>query len=83
MALLWVCFINPRLSVCMCVCLLVNISCLERLFVLKTTQRATKVKTIWDFLKPLCCKDPAFPALYGYPSLATFRYVEKCACPFM
>ena len=61
------------LSVCPCVrvsvCLL-NISPLERLFVLKTmscTQRATKVKTIvWISLKLLLCRDTPLPALYGY-----------------
>ena len=54
------------LSVCLCVCLF-NISPLECLFVLKTisrTQRATKVKTFVGIsLKPLCCRDPALPAL--------------------
>ena len=71
--------INPRracaarvtgLSVCVCVCLLSHISPMERLFVLKTlsrTQRATKVKQIVGFsLKPLCCRDPALPPLYGH-----------------
>ena len=52
------------------VCVLINISPLERLFVLKTlsyTQRETKVKTVVGFsLKPLCCRDPATPPLYGH-----------------
>ena len=72
--------VNPRracaarvtvvgLSVCLFVCPLVNISLLERLFVLKTlshTQRATKVKKYVGFsLKMLRCKARAVPALYG------------------
>ena len=56
-------------SVCVCVCLLSHISPMERLFVLKTlsrTQRATKVKKYVGFsLKPLRCRDPALPPLYG------------------
>ena len=56
--------------VCVCVCLLSHISLLERLFVLKTlsrTQRATKVKKFVGFsLKPLRCRDPALPPLYGH-----------------
>ena len=51
-------------------CLLSHISPMERLFVLKTlsrTQRATKVKTFVGFsLKPLRCRDPALPPLYGH-----------------
>ena len=43
---------------------------MERLFVLKTrsrTQRATKVKKFVGFsLKPLRCRDPALPPLYGH-----------------
>ena len=58
------------LFVCLFVCPLVNISLLERLFVLKTlshTQRATKVKKyVGFFLKPLRCRDPALPPLYGH-----------------
>ena len=61
----WVC-----LCVCLCVCLLSHISPMERLFVLKTlsrTQRATKVKKFVGFsLKPLRCRDPALPPLYGH-----------------
>ena len=61
----WVC-----LCVCVCVCLLSHISPMERLFVLKTlsrTQRATKVKKFVGFsLKPLRCRDPALPPLYGH-----------------
>ena len=57
-------------SVCVCVCLLSHISPMERLFVLKTlsrTQRATKVKKFVGFsLKPLRCRDPALPPLYGH-----------------
>ena len=65
--------INPRRAcaarvTCVCVCLLSNISPMERLFVLKTlsrTQRATKVKRFVGFsLKPLRCRDPALPPLY-------------------
>ena len=56
--------------VCVCVCLLSHISPMERLFVLKTlsrTQRATKVKKYVGFsLKPLRCRDPALPPLYGH-----------------
>ena len=56
--------------VCLCVCLLSHISPMERLFVLKTlsrTQRATKVKRFVGFsLKPLRCRDPALPPLYGH-----------------
>ena len=56
--------------VCVCLCLLSHISPMERLFVLKTlsrTQRATKVKTFVGFsLKPLRCRDPALPPLYGH-----------------
>ena len=51
-------------------CLLSHISPMERLFVLKTlsrTQRATKVKKYVGFsLKPLRCRDPALPPLYGH-----------------
>ena len=43
---------------------------MERLFVLKTlsrTQRATKVKIFVGFsLKPMRCRDPALPSLYGH-----------------
>ena len=73
----WV--INPRracaarvtvvvMSVSLSVCL--SVTPLERLFVLKTlsrTQRATKVKKFVGFsLKPLRCRDPALPPLYGH-----------------
>ena len=51
----------------MSVCLSVSVTPLERLFVLKTlshTQRATKVKIFVGFsLKPLRCRDPAFPPM--------------------
>ena len=54
----------------MSVCPLSHISPMERLFVLKTlsrTQRATKVKKKVGFsLKPLRCRDPALPPLYGH-----------------
>ena len=68
--------INPRracaarVTVVGSVCLLSHISPMERLFVLKTlsrTQRATKVKKFVGFsLKPLRCRDPALPPLYGH-----------------
>ena len=62
--------------VCLCVCLLSHISPMERLFVLKTlsrTQRATKVKKFVGFsLKPLRCRDPALPPLYGMPTVGHF-----------
>ena len=52
------------------VCLLSHISPMERLFALKTlsrTQRATKVKMVVGFsLKPMRCRDPALPPLYGH-----------------
>ena len=56
--------------VCLSVCLLSHISPMERLFGLKTlsrTQQATKVKKFVGFsLKPLRCRDPALPPLYGH-----------------
>ena len=56
--------------VCLSVCLLSHISPMERLFVLKTlsrTQQATKVKKFVGFsLKPLRCRDPVLPPLYGH-----------------
>ena len=56
--------------VCLSVCLLSHISPMERLFVLKTlsrAQQATKVKKFVGFsLKPLRCRDPALPPLYGH-----------------
>ena len=70
-------FVNPRRAcaarvtvVGFSVCPLVANSLQERLFVLKTlsrTQRATKVKKFVGFsLKPLRCRDPALPPLYGH-----------------
>ena len=69
-------FINPRracaarVTVVGSVCPLSHISPMERLFVLKTlsrTQLATKVKKFVGFsLKPLRCRDPALPPLYGH-----------------
>ena len=67
--------INPQRAcaarvtvVVMSVCL--SVTPLERLFVLKTlshTQRAAKVKKFVGFsLKPLRCRDPALPPLYGH-----------------
>ena len=51
---------------------------MERLFVLKTlsrTQRATKVKKFVGFsLKPLRCRDPALPPLYGHAYSRPFFY---------
>ena len=68
--------INPRracaarVTVVGSVCPLSHISPMERLFVLKTlsrTQLATKVKKFVGFsLKPLHCRDPALPPLYGH-----------------
>ena len=62
--------VSVCLRVCVSVCLLSHISPMERLFVLKTlsrTQRATKVKNFVGFsLKPLRCRDPAPPPLYGH-----------------
>ena len=55
---------------------------MERLFVLKTlsrTQRATKVKIFVGFsLKPLRCRDPALPPLYGCVQSAIFPCVFSC-----
>ena len=68
----WKHTINPRRACAArvrSVCLLSHISPMERPFVLKTlsrTQRATKVKNLWDFRKPLRCRDPALPPLYGH-----------------
>ena len=63
--------------VCLCVCLLSQISLLERLFVLKTllrTQWATKVKKFVGFsLKPLHCRDPALPPLTAVHSGGHFH----------
>ena len=69
--------INPRRAcaarvtvVGFSVCPLVANSLQERLFVFKPlshTLRATKVKTFVGFsLKPLRCRDPALPPLYGH-----------------
>ena len=80
----WVC-----VCVCVCVCLLSNISPMERLFVLKTlsrTQRATEVKKYVGFsLKPLRCRDPALPPLYGHAYSRTFsmRNSRVRACVFL
>ena len=61
------------------VCPLVANSLQERLFVLKTlsrTQRATKVKRFVGFsLKPLRCRDPAPPPLYGHAYSRPFFHV--------
>ena len=77
---------SVRVSVCVfvCVCLLSHISLLERLFTLKLmsrTQRATKVKIFVRFsFKPLCCRDPALPSLYGYlRSAILLRWKRACA----
>ena len=71
-------------SVCLSVCLLSHISPMERLFVLKTlsrTQRATKFKKFVGFsLKPLRCRDPALPPLYGHAySRPFFHAYFSCA----
>ena len=71
------CVINPRRAcaarvtvVGFSVCPLVANSLQERLFVFKPlshTLRATKVKIFVGFsLKPLRCRDPALPPLYGH-----------------
>ena len=77
--------INPRracaarVTVVVRVCLLSHISPMERLFVLKTlsrTQRVTKVKYfVGVFLKPLRCRDPVLPPLYGH------AYVHSAIVP--
>ena len=80
----WVCL-------CVSVCLLSHISPMERLFVLKTlsrTQRATKVKTFVGFsLKPLRCRDPALPLLYGHaysrPFFHAYSRVRAFSCTRM
>ena len=70
-------FINPRRACAarvtvlgFSVCPLVANSLQERLFVFKPlshTLRATKVKIFVGFsLKPLRCRDPALPPLYGH-----------------
>ena len=68
-------------------CLLSHISPIERLFVLKTlsrTQRATKVKNFVGFsLKPLRCRDPALPPLYGHAySRPFFHACTACVLIF-
>ena len=69
------------LCVCVSVCLLSHISPMERLFVLKTlsrTQRATKVKKFVGFsLKPLRCRDPALPPLYGHAYSRPFFHAYR------
>ena len=54
---------------------------MERLFVLKTlsrTQRATKVKKFVGFsLKPLRCRDPALPPLYGHAYSRPFFHAYR------
>ena len=66
--------------VCVCVCQLINISPLERLFVLKAiprTQRTTKVKKIVAFcLKLLRCRDPALSTLVSIVRSAIFYSAE-------
>ena len=43
--------------------------------------RQQRSKQSGDSLKPLCCRDPALPALCGYPLSAIFCYAEKmCMC---
>ena len=55
---------------------------MERLFVLKTlsrTQQATKVKIFVGFsLKPLGCRDPALPLLYGHAYSRPFFLRKAC-----
>ena len=71
------------LSVCLSVCLLSHISPLERLFILKTlsrTQRATKVKKF--ALKPLRCRDPALPTLYGHTYRRPFFTHVRYTCTY-
>ena len=77
------------LSVYLCVCPLSHISPMEHLFVLKTlsrTQRATKVKIFVGFsLKPLRCRDPALPPLYGHAYSRPFFHAcsRVRACVFL
>ena len=70
------------LSVCVCVCPLVNISRLEHLFILKTlsyTQRAAKVKMIGGIsLELLRCRDTPLPASYGSNKSAILYVRIKC-----
>ena len=62
--------------VCLCVCPLLNISPLERLFVSQSvphTQRAAKVRTfVWFSLKMLRCRARVLPSLYGYALVGHF-----------
>ena len=80
---MYVQLINPRRAcaarvtvVVVCVCRLVANSLLKGQFVLKTlshTLRATKVKKFVGFsLKPLRCRDPALPPLYGHAYIRPF-----------
>ena len=67
-------------SVCLSMCLLMNISPLERLFFLKIishTQWAAKVKK-WISLKQLHYRDTPLPALYGYNRSAILYARIKC-----
>ena len=80
-------FANPRracaarVTVVVRVCLLINISPLERLFDLETiprTQQAAKVKIVVGFcLKLLRCRDPALPTLYGHTCSRPFVRAEN------
>ena len=91
---IWDIIINPRracaarvtvvacvcVCVCVCVCQLINISPLERLFVLKAiprTQRTTKVTKFVAFcLKLLRCRDPALSTLVSIVRSAIFYSAE-------
>ena len=63
-------------SVCLCVCPLLNISPLERLFVSQSvphTQQAAKVRNfVWFSLKMLRCRARALPSLYSYALVGHF-----------
>ena len=99
-AMYWWSLINPRRacavrvtvvgSVCLCVCPLLNISPLERLFVSHSvphTQRAAKVRNfVWFSLKMLRCRARELPSLYGYALVGhvysatyTCAHNDRCA----
>ena len=93
-AMYWWSLINPRRacavrvtvvgSVCLCVCPLLNISPLERLFVSQSvphTQRAAKVRNfVWFSLKMLRCRARTLLSLYGYALVGHFYSVTTRVC---